>query len=200
MEDTPRTKAVNSSQLTLELQGQFLAAMPALQGTYFEQTLILICEHNDDVALGLVVNKPSPAKLQELLVELQLTPPAQLSTQEIDVYDGGPVSRERGFILHTGKYSQQSSLEVRPGLFLAGARETLEGVIAAAREDEFIFVLGYAGWEAGQLEAEIRENSWLTCAASAEVIFDRPPAARLQAAIDQLGFDYRLLTTEAGHG
>ena len=199
MDDKPSSKVRNGPQPSLLLAGQFLAAMPALQGSYFEHTLILVCEHNDDGALGLVINKPSPAKLHELLAELQLAAPEQLSTQEIDVYDGGPVARERGFILHTGEYSRQNSLRVCPGLYLAGARETLEGVIAAAGEDEFIFVLGYAGWEAGQLEAEIQDNSWLTCEASADVIFNRPAAARLQAAIDQLGFDYHLLTGEAGH-
>ena len=173
--------------------------MPALQGSYFANNLILICEHNADGALGLVLNKPSSATLEELLTELELPRPAQLNPAQIDVHEGGPVARERGFVLHSGKYTTTESQEVCQGLYLAGTHETLAVVVANAQHNEFIFLLGYAGWDAGQLEAEIHDNSWLTCDATPEVIFERPADQRIQAAIDQLGFDYRLLTTEAGH-
>lgn len=173
--------------------------MPLLQGSYFANSLILICEHNADGALGLVINKPSSVNLDELMTELELPSPAQLRPWEINVHDGGPVARDRGFVLHTGKYTTHESQEVCRGLYLAGARETLAVVVANAQDNEFIFLLGYAGWDAGQLEAEIHDNSWLTCGATPEVVFEHTADQRIQAAIDQLGFDYRLLTTEAGH-
>lgn len=173
--------------------------MPSLQDSYFSGSLILVCEHNAEGALGLIVNKPTQTNLEELLAELELDEPTQLDASEIAVLEGGPVAPERGFILHTGAYTTDNSLEVCPGLHLAGAREVLGSVISQAQESEFLFLLGYAGWEADQLESEIQNNSWLTCGAQAEVLFEHNAAARMQAAVDQLGIDYRLISGEAGH-
>lgn len=173
--------------------------MPLLHGSYFADNLILVCEHNAEGALGLVVNKTTQTHLDELLTELELAAPTQIDATDIIVYEGGPVSPERGFILHTGKHTTVNSLKICPGLYLAGARDVLDCVVSQAQENEFLFLLGYAGWEADQLEAEIQANSWLTCAARADVIFERRASQRMQAAVDQLGFDYRLINAEAGH-
>ena len=184
--------------VSFSLKGQFLLSMPALQGSYFQDSLTLMCEHNEDGALGLIVNRPLSIDLHSVLEQLDITLPSRFADAPPPVYEGGPVGSERGFLLHSRPLSDDFSMPVTDGLYLSAATDALREIIADPKTD-FLLALGYAGWGAGQLETELGDNAWLTCDASAGILFQRPPAQRLQAAADQLGIDYRLLAGQAGH-
>lgn len=173
--------------------------MPQLQGSYFQDTLTLVCEHGSDGALGLIINKPLEIGIQDVADELDIPIPAALRAAHIPVYEGGPVAQDRGFVLHRKPLPDHHSLEVLDGVFLSGATSALGELLAQAQPEDFLLTLGYTGWAAGQLDAEMADNTWLNCDATSAIVFDRPPGARLQAAADQLGFDYRLLAGQAGH-
>lgn len=183
------------------LQGHFLLSMPQLTGSYFGQSLILLCEHTADGALGVVINKPTTVPLADMLGELEIpVPDAQQpdapSAQK--VLEGGPVAQDRGFVLHKHRLQESDCLELAPALYLSGATAALSELVSAPEKHDFLVMLGYAGWGAGQLEEELKDNSWLTVEAASSVVFDTPLSARLTAAAAQLGIDYRLLA-DAGH-
>ncbi|MFW6094335.1 MAG: YqgE/AlgH family protein [Pseudomonadota bacterium] len=179
------------------LKNQFLLAMPGLSGSYFGDTLTYLCEHNADGAMGLVINRPSELSLVELLSQLGMQ--ASDIAAEVPVMDGGPVARDRGFILHTDDERFDASLELGNGLMLTAAREVLEAIAAGAGPRQYLVALGYAGWDAGQLEEELKDNAWLTCPASPAVVFDEPFDTRVAKAAEALGIDFRLMSGQAGH-
>lgn len=178
-------------------KNQFLIAMPSLLGSYFGDTLIYLCEHNDDGAMGLVVNRPSDMALLELLSQLGIT--ARNVPVETPVLDGGPVARDRGFILHSDDIRFDASLDLGNGTMLTAAREVLEAIAEGRGPRDYLVALGYAGWDGGQLESELKENAWLTCPASAEIVFREPFENRLSKAAASLGIDLRFLSGQAGH-
>ncbi len=180
------------------LQGHFLLSMPALNGSYFGQSLILLCEHNADGALGVVINKPTKVPLTHMLDELEIPAPQTLVDKELNVFEGGPVAQDRGFVLHNQTLEESDCLELAPQLYLSGATIALSELVNAPNKGEFLVMLGYAGWAAGQLEEELKDNSWLTVEAASQVVFGAPFETRLNAAAAQLGIDYRLLA-DAGH-
>jgi putative transcriptional regulator len=179
------------------LKNQFLIAMPGLLGSYFGSTLTYLCEHNEDGAMGIIVNRPSDLSLIDLLVQLGIKP--DRAPFGASVMEGGPVAPDRGFILHTDDLTFEASLPMGDGLILTAAREVLEAIAAGSGPQDYLVALGYAGWGAGQLEEELKDNAWLTCPASFQVLFQEPFDNRVQKAAAALGIDFRFLSGQAGH-
>ena len=186
------------------LANQLLIAMPGMLDDQFAGTVVYICEHNSQGAMGLVVNRPTNLGLKDLFdrieLKLEITP---LETQP--VYLGGPVQTERGFVLHPQaddiRYS--SSLTVPGGLAMTTSKDVLEAVSTGQGPDKFLMTLGYAGWAAGQLEDEISRNGWLNVSthidAIKNIVFDTPYADRYQKVMHLMGIDPSHLSGDVGH-
>ena len=171
--------------------------MPGLSGTYFGETLTFICEHNAEGAMGIIVNRPSHVTLVELVAQLGISKGA--TPIDSVVMEGGPVEVERGFILHSADQRFDASLDLGCGIMLSSAREVLEAIADSDGPDEYLVALGYAGWDAGQLEDEIRLNSWLTVPASPDLVFETPYEERWQAAARSIGINPAKLSLHAGN-
>jgi putative transcriptional regulator len=182
----------------VDLTNHFLIAMPSMADPYFSRTLTYICEHNDQGALGLVVNRPIDMTLAALFERLSLESGAR-GLAELPVYFGGPVQTDRGFVLHMPVGSWSSTLSVHDRLGLTTSRDILEAVSKGAGPDRMMVTLGYSGWAAGQLEHELKQNAWLTVAAQDSIIFDVVAEERLPAAMELLGVSYATLADAAGH-
>jgi putative transcriptional regulator len=181
------------------LSGQFLIAMPAMADPNFDRTVTYVCEHNDEGALGIIVNRPTTMSLGEILaqMDLRISDPA-LAAQP--VLQGGPVQPERGFVIHDdGGDGFSSTLSVPDGLKVTTSRDILVALAEGHGPPRAVIALGYAGWGAGQLEAEMAANSWLTVPAAAEIIFSVPFERRWEAAAALLGVSIAALSPEAGH-
>lgn len=179
------------------LKHQFLLAMPTLAGSYFAGSITYLCEHNDDGALGLMINRPVPdVRLGELFDQLEIS---GQSFRDAPVLEGGPVQRDRGFVLHSDDLLLETSLLLQKGLALTTAREVLAAIADGSGPERFLVCVGYAGWGAGQLETELAENAWLTCGGDPSIIFDAPFDERVDRAAASLGIDFRLISGEAGH-
>jgi len=180
------------------LANQLLIASPALSDPNFARSVALICQHDDEGAMGVVVNRPSEYTLGEVLRQMNLqAQDPQLAGQV--VLAGGPVHPERGFVLHDGLRAWESTMEVADGLYLTTSRDILEAMAAGDGPAHAIVALGCAGWGAGQLEYELGENSWLTAPADAELLFALPLERRWQAAGQRIGVDMTRLTDYSGH-
>lgn len=175
--------------------------MPAMHGGYFGDTVTYLCEHNDEGAMGLVINRPGDLSLRELLGQLGVE--GSGVPQDAPVMDGGPVARERGFILHGDDVRFDASVELGNGLMLTAAREVLEAIGRGEGPRDYLVALGYAGWDDGQLENELKENAWLTCPvssdATADILFRVPFKDRVNRTAAELGIDFRLMSGQAGH-
>ena len=182
---------------TINLTHHFLIAMPGMADPNFNGTLTYICDHSDQGALGVVVNRPIELDLSTLFEQIGLSLPQHLHGNT--VYFGGPVQTERGFVLHTPPLTFSSTLTVNDAVSLTSSKDVLEAVSQDAGPEKFMVSLGYAGWSAGQLEDEIKQNAWLSVAADPQVIFDLAPEERLSAAMRILGIDFARLSEEAGH-
>ena len=172
--------------------------MPNMADPYFSRTLTYVCEHNDQGALGLVVNRPIDMTLQALFERLSLS----LRSHELSdapIYFGGPVQTDRGFVLHEPAGNWQSTLRVREAIGLTTSKDILEAVGRGEGPSRMLVTLGNAGWSPGQLEHEISQNAWLTVEARDAIIFDVPAEERLPAAMELLGLDYARLQDVAGH-
>ena len=180
------------------LAGKMLIAMPGIGDPRFERALILICSHDETQAMGLAVNQPVrsmtvPDILKQLSVATQCVVPAD------PVMLGGPVQTERGFVLHSQDLITDETLKVGEALALTTTRQALEALAGDPyRPTRSLLALGYAGWGAGQLEAEIRHNVWLTCDATDDLVFGADHDQKWRLALKQLGVDPGLLTTVAG--
>jgi putative transcriptional regulator len=178
--------------------GQLLIAMPGISDPRFERALILVCAHDDEHAMGLAINRPVeglsvPDLLERLDIKSEITAPPDL------VLMGGPVERERGFVLHTSDYRGEHSIEVGGGLTLTATRDILEAMAQAEGPPRrAVLALGYAGWGAGQLENEIKQNVWLTCEADESLIFGSNHSAKWSRALAKLGVDAERLSAAAG--
>jgi len=186
----------------INLTNQFLIAMPGMAGDTFAGSVIYLCEHTDKGALGLVINKPIDIKLKNLFEKVELTLDRD-DLAEAPVYFGGPVQTERGFVLHEkldddgGHYN--SSLQIPGGLEMTTSKDVLEALSNGAGPKKVLVTLGYSGWGAGQLEEEMKRNSWINVSAAPEIIFDTPVEQRYDKALSLLGIDARMLSQEAGH-
>lgn len=180
------------------LKHHFLIAMPHMADPNFAQTVTYLVEHNEQGAMGLVINRPSGLNLAEVLEQLKpdALPPARC--QHIDIYNGGPVQTDRGFVLHSAEQQFQATLMLGP-LGMSTSQDVLFAIADGQGPQRHFVALGYAGWEAGQLEAELADNTWLSCPADPQILFDLPHDQRLQAAAASLGVDLRLLSTQVGH-
>lgn len=188
----------NSAMQPINLSRQFLIAMPAMADPIFAKSLVFVCDHNEQGAMGVIVNRPLGMDMQTLFlqvdIELQRT---ELAEQA--VYFGGPVQTDRGFVLHQPLGNWQSTLAVEDDLGLTTSKDVLTAVGGGGGPDRLFVSLGYAGWEAGQLEGEMAQNAWLSVEADIEVIFSMPSEQRYDAALKLLGIDMAMLSDTAGH-
>ena len=182
----------------LNLAQQFLIAMPGMVDPNFSGSVVYLCEHSDDGALGLVINRPTDLTLATLFDKIDLKLEIQ-PWKDTPVLFGGPVQTERGFVLHRPTRSYSSSLSVGPDLALTTSKDVLEDVAGGSGPAQMLVTLGYSGWGAGQLEDEIARNAWLTVAARPEVIFDTPIEQRFTAALGLLGISAAQLSGMSGH-
>ncbi len=183
---------------SINLTHHFLIAMPNMADPYFARTLTYICEHNDQGALGLVVNRPIDMTLQALFERLSLSLRSR-ELRDAPIYFGGPVQTDRGFVLHEPAGDWQSTLRVRDAIGLTTSKDILEAVGRGEGPSRMLVTLGYAGWSPGQLEHEISQNAWLTVEARDAIMFDLPAEERLAAAMELLGLDFARLQDAAGH-
>lgn len=172
--------------------------MPSMADPYFAKSLTYVCEHNEQGALGVVVNRPIDMTLQALFERLSLKL-AHKDLSDAPIYFGGPVQTDRGFVLHEPTGNWQSTLKVRDAIGLTTSKDILEAVGRGEGPQKLLVTLGYAGWSAGQLEHELTQNAWLTVEARDAIIFDLPAEERLPAAMELLGVDYARLADSAGH-
>lgn len=180
------------------LQHHLLIAMPGMVDRNFSQTVTYLCEHNADGALGIIINRPNDLRLSQLMTQMELPPPEQPEFDGL-VYHGGPVSEERGFVLHEEAGPWDASLFVSKAMHVTTSRDILIAIAKGEGPSRYLLALGYAGWTAGQLEQEMRDNAWLAVPANSHILFDLPAPERLTAAIGLLGVDWRQLSSEAGH-
>ena len=187
----------------INLTNQFLIAMPGMADDNFSRTVIYLCEHSKNGALGLVINRPTDITLKSLFEKVELSLDRDELAQQ-PVFFGGPVQTERGFVLHEKTGTEQSpytsTLSIAGGLLeMTTSKDVLEALANGAGPRRLMVTLGYSGWSAGQLEEEIGRNGWLTVDADPKVIFDTPVEERYQRALSLLGFDPLMLSQEAGH-
>lgn len=182
------------------LANHFLIAMPQLDDPNFSRTLTLICEHTEEGAMGLVVNRPLDLRLGQLLEHMELTTQDEALARS-PVHYGGPVELERGFVLHRPLGAWENTIALSETLGLTASRDILQAMASgdAAAPADALVILGYAGWGAGQLEEELAENAWLTMPAAEDILFEEPLVTRWQAAATRLGVDLTLLSPDAGH-
>ncbi|KJY81433.1 hypothetical protein TW81_18495 [Vibrio galatheae] len=186
----------------MNLTNHFLVAMPGMKDPYFKRSVIYVCEHNEDGAMGLMINAPIDITIGKMLerVDVESTQP-KLMTESLQkpVLNGGPVSEDRGFILHQPKDEYESSIKMTDHLSVTTSKDILGVLGTEAEPNHYIVALGYAGWEPGQLESELSENSWLTVEADPDVMFDTPINERWQKAVQMLGIDVAQLSSDIGH-
>ncbi len=181
-----------------DLTNHFLIAMPAMQEGFFAGTLTYICEHDENGALGIVINRPISLTLGDMFNQVNI-PLRQQSLAAMPVHVGGPVQTERGFVLHDTKREWQSTLRITDRLALTTSRDILQAIGEGRGPDHLLVALGYAGWEPGQLEHEINENIWLTVPANERILFELTAEERLPAAMELLGVNYSMLVEDVGH-
>ncbi|WP_084089007.1 YqgE/AlgH family protein [Andreprevotia lacus] len=184
--------------MDMNLSQHFLIAMPNLVDPIFAKTLAFVCDHNDQGAMGVIVNRPLGMSLTTLFeqIDVELHRP---DVAELPVCFGGPVQTDRGFVLHKPLGDWQSTLSVSDEMGLTTSKDILLAVGEGSGPEQMFVTLGYAGWEAGQLENEIAQNAWLSVEADPDIIFSLPAEARYEAALKLLGIDMAMLSDEAGH-
>lgn len=186
----------------LQLADHFLIAMPSMLDPVFGGTVVYLCEHNAEGALGVIVNKATDMTMDVLFerIDLDLEIAAnQLPIAKKQVMFGGPVQVDRGFVLHSPHGNFSSMMRVSDEVGLTTSKDVLEAVATGEGPSRLLVTLGCAGWSAGQLEQEISRNGWLTVRADPSIVFDLPIEERFAAAISLLGIDPMMLTGEAGH-
>jgi putative transcriptional regulator len=190
------------------LDGQFLVAMPAMSDKRFARSVIYMCAHSGQGAMGLIINQRAPhITFPELLGQLSITAKAGESAEppspdlgEIDVHVGGPVETGRGFVLHTSDYfAAESTLTIDEGVSLTATVDILKAIAGGKGPNRAILALGYAGWRPGQLESEIAANGWLHCPPDLDLLFDRDLEHKYDRAMSKIGIDPSHLVSEAGH-
>jgi putative transcriptional regulator len=187
------------------LEGQLLLAMPVMTDRRFARSVIYMCAHSAEGAMGLIVNQRAPhIGFRELLKQLKIAPDngesILVGRAEMDVHVGGPVETGRGFVLHSSDYyAADSTLAIDEGVSLTATIDILKAIATGKGPDKAILALGYAGWRAGQLESEIAANGWLHCPADLDLLFDRNLEQKYERAMSKIGIDPSHLVSEAGH-
>lgn len=172
--------------------------MPGMEDPNFSTTVTLICEHNDDGALGIVINRPLELKLSGLFEQLDVRDPDPAAADS-PVIMGGPVGPERGFVLHNPGGTFENSLAVSSDIQLTLSRDIIDAMATGHGPNKSLVALGYAGWEPGQLESEMLANSWLNVPATPDIVFDMPFNQRWMSAARTLGIDISRISPDAGH-
>jgi putative transcriptional regulator len=183
---------------TTYLTDHFLIAMPNLGDPNFSKTVTYICMHDENGAMGIVINRPMDIDLGDVFenMEIEVQDP---QAQQLPIFDGGPVQTERGFVIHQPVRQWDAMLTVG-NLGIATSRDIISAIAKGTGPDNLLIALGYAGWNAGQLEQEIANNAWLSTPANYDVIFNIPTEQRWQAAAATMGIDITLMSPIAGHG
>lgn len=215
------------------LENQFLIAMPSLANDYFNKTVTYICEHNDEGAMGLIINMPVNITLHDLLKQIEENDKEEnnQASEEVDqedidnplvpksetvveseaesflldnsleqlVLSGGPISQNRGFVLHRTQPGWKSSLALSEEIMITTSKDILMSLGTKKAPEQYMVTLGYAGWGPGQLETELQSNSWLTIDADSDILFNTPIEQRWQKATEKLGIDVAHLSSDIGH-
>jgi putative transcriptional regulator len=186
------------------LDDHFLLAMPAMKDDRFARTVIYICAHNEDGAMGLIINQPQQMRFPDLLVQIGVIEEQDAirlpeSARDLVVRHGGPVDRSRGFVLHSDDVTMESSTPVADDIYLTATVDILRAISAGKGPRNALLALGYAGWGAGQLETEIIENGWLTCPADSKLLFNGDIEQTYDRILSSIGIDLAHLSHTAGH-
>jgi len=188
------------------LDGQMLIASPAMQDERFARSLIYMCAHSSEGAMGIVVNRPAAnIRFPDLLVKLNVVPAADLiqlppRAGDVTVLKGGPVETERGFVLHSADFFiENSTLPIDEGICLTATLDILKAIARGAGPASALFALGYAGWAPGQLESELHNNGWLHCSADRDLIFGTDVDAKYNRAMQKIGIRPGMLSSDIGH-
>src|SRR6202048_4249817 len=199
-------KAGNKTAGRGYLDGQMLIAMPTMRDERFTRSLIYVCAHSSEGAMGIVVNQPAPnIRFSELLVQLEVIPAAEPIPRPpragvVKVLKGGPVETGRGFVLHSADFFiENSTLPIDDGICLTATLDILKAIARGDGPASAILALGYAGWAPGQLESEIQHNGWLHCSADPELIFGADTGGKYALALKKIGVEVGKLSSEAGH-
>ena len=188
------------------LDGQMLIAMPSMGDDRFARSVIYVCAHSTEGAMGIIVNQPAAhISFSDLLVQLEVIPAADLiqlpsRAEGVKVLKGGPVDTQRGFVLHSSDFFiENSTLPIDEGVCLTATLDILKAIARGDGPRSAILALGYAGWAPGQLENEIQHNGWLHCSADSELIFGQDTGGKYERALKKIGIDLGMLSSEAGH-
>jgi len=186
------------------LNDHFLIAMPGMKDDRFSRSVIYICAHSEEGAMGLIINQVQPMGFPDLLIQLGVLDKDQAirlpqHTRDFAVRNGGPVDRSRGFVLHTDDYRVDSSLPVSEDICLTATMDILRAISRGRGPRSALMTLGYSGWSAGQLEREVSENDWLTCPANFDLLFDSDIDAKYDRVLASIGIDLTRLSSIAGH-
>jgi putative transcriptional regulator len=221
----PNEQEIGDSQSMNSLENQFLIAMPSLGDPYFNKTVTYICEHNEDGAMGLIINLPVNITLSDLLKQIDPGEEDEKSDKASDnpktnrasigladnsltditnsleqlVLTGGPIAQQRGFVLHSSQTGWSSSLVLSEELMVTTSKDILMALGTEKAPEQFMVTLGYAGWGPGQLEQELQANSWLTTPADSDILFNTPIELRWKKATEKLGIDLAHLSSDIGH-
>ncbi|MDT8409719.1 MAG: YqgE/AlgH family protein [Wenzhouxiangellaceae bacterium] len=172
--------------------------MPGLDDPNFDHGVTLMCQHNKDGALGITINQNSDLTLMDVMAQLEIScDNEQIANQP--VLQGGPVAQERGFVLHSADGQWEATTRVAPGIMLTTSRDVLQAIAELRGPEKFVVALGYAGWSAGQLEDELKQNAWLNTQADAAIVFDFPVVDRWARAIASMGIEVSSLQPVGGH-
>ncbi|MGQ3211434.1 MAG: YqgE/AlgH family protein [Shinella sp.] len=186
------------------LDGQFLIAMPGMADTNFARTVIYICAHSDDGAMGFIINRPQQLNFSDVLLHLDIVEEDEVirlpgTTRDFPIRAGGPVESGRGFVLHSDDYLSESSIPVSDDICLTATLDIVRAISRGRGPRRGLMMLGYAGWAAGQIENEIGANGWLSCPAQEEMIFDKNLDSKYERALGLMGIKPAMLSAEAGH-
>lgn len=188
----------NKTDVFYSLKNQFLIAMPSLEDSIFSHTVTYVCDHNEQGAMGVIINQPLGITLGDVFDQLMLETAPEI--RETQVLAGGPVNAQQGLVLHrSGDTDWQSTMHITSEISLTASKDIIEAMAEKRGPKNAQLTLGYAGWEGGQLEDEISNNCWLTAPANAQIIFDVPTEHRWNAVAKNLGVDLNLISPVVGH-
>lgn len=184
----------------MNLSNQFLLSMPQLQDPSFSSTLTYICEHDERGALGIIINRPLEIRLGDIMQEMDISVTRDAVSRHM-VFEGGPVEPGHGLVVHPSATvdSWQGTHSFGHGVSISSSRDILVDIANGGGPERFMVILGHAGWGPGQLENEFAQNTWLSCRADLDILFDTPADAKLEKAADLLGVNFSNLSTQTGH-
>ncbi len=183
---------------TTSLRDHFLIAMPSLSDPNFDRSVTYLCEHTEEGAMGIVINRQMELSMDEVLSQMKIRASNHFDTT-LKVHGGGPVQPEHGFVLHSPVGAWEASLAVSDDIALTTSRDIITAIAHDEGPQRYLIALGYAGWGAGQLEQELADNAWLSCPADPRILFELPVEERWEAAAALLGVDLTLLSSDIGH-